>query len=459
MVSVRDYGAVGDGKKDDTDAIQHAIDAGNGLIHLPKGTYLITRPLVFKLSQTGPGGILGEAGTSRLIMKGKGPAVHVIGNHQGTALPSSVKPGTWEKERFPVFRDFEILGDHPEADGVQFYRTMMATVTNILIRNCRYGIHLFERNRNFILADSHIYDNSEYGVFIDRCNLHQINICGNHISYNKKAGIKVFNGDLHNFQITGNDIEYNNNPGVDKSPNGEPTGAEIDFEVPEGIASEVTIASNTIQATIQPGGANIRIYGSINKPAYSARLISITGNIIGSQSLGIDFKNVYRATITGNTIYGNPDNSLRAIHCDGVAMGTNTISWKMRESDQSKDGIYFEDSKNIAISGTITDSLASGNPKSGGAFHFVKCEDASINDVQIINPVHRGVELEECVRCRISNCNIVDKKENHSMLEAIRIRGKSKDNLIMNNIISGAVRKGIDATKDSATVQGNLELA
>lgn len=456
MVSARDYGAVGDGKTDDTESIQHAINEGDGLVHLPKGDFLITQPLTFNLTQKGPGGILGEAGTSRIIMTGKGPAINVIGNHQGTALPSSVKENTWEKERFPLFRDIEILGKHPEADGFKFYRTMMATVSNVLIRNCRTGIHLYERNRNFLLADSHIYDNSEYGVFLDHCNLHQINICGNHISYNKKAGIKILNGDVHNFQITGNDIEYNNNPGVDESPNGETTGAEIWFEVPDGIASEVTIASNTIQATIQPGGANIRIYGSCENGLYSARLISVTGNIIGSQSRGMDLENVYRMTVTGNTLYGNPDKTLRAIHCNGLVMGNNTISWRMRPNDTFKDGVYIEDSENIVISGTATDSLNSGSQQNGASFHFVRCEDTSVNDVQIINPVHRGIELEDCKRVRISNCNIVDKKETPTMQQGIRIDEKSRDNLVSNNIISGAVQKPIEAPENAAALQGNL---
>lgn len=44
-VSVKDFGAVGDGVTDDTAAIQAAISSGAKTIHIPAGTYLYTPPL------------------------------------------------------------------------------------------------------------------------------------------------------------------------------------------------------------------------------------------------------------------------------------------------------------------------------------------------------------------------------------------------------------------------------
>ena len=131
-----------------------------------------------------------------------------------------------------------------------------------------------------MLANSHIYNGIDSGVFMDHCNLHQVNFIGNHISYNKRAGIRQLNGDVHNIQITGNDIEYN--------WGSEETSAEILLEAPEGIISEYTISSNTIQAVSENSGANIYIVGAANETPYSARLFAITGNVIGSRN-----KNIY----------------------------------------------------------------------------------------------------------------------------------------------------------------------
>ena len=49
MSNVRDFGAVGDGKTDDTQAIRHAIFDGDGLIEFPRGEYLITETLEIPL--------------------------------------------------------------------------------------------------------------------------------------------------------------------------------------------------------------------------------------------------------------------------------------------------------------------------------------------------------------------------------------------------------------------------
>ena len=71
------------------------------------------------------------------------------------------------------------------------------------------------------------------------------------------------------------------------------------------MISEVTISSNTIQATIQPGGSNIRIWGTPDSTIPTNRLIAITGNVLGSQTRAVDLRDGDRITITGNTDCGN----------------------------------------------------------------------------------------------------------------------------------------------------------
>src|SRR5438876_290945 len=45
MVTVRDFGARGDGRTDDTAALSHAVQQGEGHLIFPRGEYVISRPL------------------------------------------------------------------------------------------------------------------------------------------------------------------------------------------------------------------------------------------------------------------------------------------------------------------------------------------------------------------------------------------------------------------------------
>ena len=86
---------------------------------------------------------------------------------------------------------------------------------------------------------------------------------------------------------------------------------------------------------------------------------------------------------------------------------------------------------------------------------FVRCSDCGVSDCQILDPLHRGLELEDCVRCRVANNTIVDRRQKPTMRHAIRILGQSRDNLVSGNILGGATEKLIDASGDPSEVRDN----
>lgn len=475
MPDVCAYGAVGDGQTDDTDALQHALEAGDGILRLNKGSYRISKPLTLDLTKQGYGAVRGEGGATRLIMTGPGPAIRILGDHQGTASPSSVKPHTWDRERMPTVTGIEIVGEHPQAVGVELRRTMKCIISQVLVRRCRIGVHLVERNRDFLLADSHLYDNLEYGLFFDRCNLHQIIVHGCHISWNKRAGIYSLGGDVHNLQIVGNDIEYNNatsgGASAPQLPPDElqrhPGGAEIWFDATDGIISEVTISGNTIQATVQTGGANVRIVGAQvprpqpadstpSTPPDTAHLINITGNVLGSQWRGLDLRYASRVTVTGNTIYDSADLSLLAQYSSGIVVAGNSFVWRGNDKEPTKDGLRFEDCDNVVLSGLAAQRLCAGSVETGAAVTFVRCSDGSVSGCQLLDSLHRGVELQDCRRCRVTNNSIVDRRVAPTMRNAVRVTG-GHDNLVSGNLVGGAVDQAIVAPRENAVVRENLE--
>lgn len=450
MVEAFNFGASGDGVSDDTTALEHALTAGDGVLRLHKGTFRLSRPLVVDLSKNGYAAVIGDGGASRLIMAGAGPAIKVVGTHRGTSVPKSVTEVTWQKERFPTLSGFEIVGEHPEAVGIELVQTIQATVSQVLIRRCQYGIHLTNRNRNVLITDCHLYDNEIYGLFLDRCDLHQTNVTGCHISFNKRAGIKSLAGDVHNLQITGNDIEYNNRPGIDTPDEG---GADVDFDATDGTISEVTLSSNTIQATVQPGGANVRIRGSESGKTQGACLIAITGNVVGSNTRGLDLSHVYRVTATGNTIYDAGEYSILARSCRGVSLGANTICWRADATLAPRDGLLFEDCEQVTLTGLTAERLCSGSDEAGAGVMFHGCRDIQVTGCQIVDPLHAGLELKRCTRCVLTGNSIVDRRDLAQMINAVRLGGQNRDVMIQHNLFRGATSTAIAGPREGVFVR------
>jgi hypothetical protein len=155
-LDVRAWGAIGDGKVDDTAVIQKAVAAG-GVIRFPTGTWRLTKTVVVDLATAGYTSLVGE-GTARVVMAGAGPAFRFIGTHAGSAAPNTMKPQTLERERMPLVDGLEILGAHDEADGIEAKGTVQLTITRTRISQVRHAVHLVERNRNIIISACHFYD-------------------------------------------------------------------------------------------------------------------------------------------------------------------------------------------------------------------------------------------------------------------------------------------------------------
>src|SRR5688572_25306490 len=98
MSNVRDFGAAGNGKTDDTAAIEHALIDGDGWLEFPRGEYLLTRPLVVQLDRVSLNGIHGSGGTAKLIMQGPGPAIAWKATHKNTADPKGFRLEEWRHE-------------------------------------------------------------------------------------------------------------------------------------------------------------------------------------------------------------------------------------------------------------------------------------------------------------------------------------------------------------------------
>ncbi|CAN5874932.1 right-handed parallel beta-helix repeat-containing protein [soil metagenome] len=450
MSLLNGFVAVGDGRADDTEAIRHAIAEGDGHLFFPRGTYRLTGPIEVDLSRHGRTAISGSGGTATLRMEAPGPALRLVGTHDRTAAPEGFAEAVWLSERMPTVRDIEIVGEHDEAVGIELTRTMQATITGVLIRRCLYGIHLVERNRNFLLADSHIYHGRgpAIGVYFDGVNLHQANIVGCHISYHKHAGIKVERSEVRNLQITGNDIEYNHD--VDA-----PDSADVWIDARESTVREGTIASNTIQAKGSPRGSNVRIEGPDRPDSAGAGLWTIVGNVLQDQQINLWLRNCRGVNVSGNSFASAYERSMVLERCRHVAVGPNTFDHNPDYGGDRIDGITVRQSSGCTFTGLIVEGSRAGTEESGAAFEVDDSDTLSIVGCQVLEPSVRGIELVNVRNCRISDCTVLDRRAEPTMKEAIRLTGPGRGNLVTNNIVGGGTVEILIQPKEAATLSGN----
>ena len=469
MSNILDFGAVGDGKADDTAAIQHTLDKGSGVIEFPRGTYRITRPLLVDLARHGRTSLDGSGGVAKLVMDGPGPAIFLRGTHSKTADPNGFQPNTWEHERMPTLNAIEIEGNHPEADGVRIEGVMQPTLTRVLIRRVRTAVHVTKRARNLLISHCHFYYNTGVGVHFDHCNLHQAIVTGSHVSYCRLGGIRIDGSEIRNFQITGNDIEYNNNrahhekfPDDDAVPTAEIYIDVGEGSVGEGSVREGTIAGNTIQASDSPNGANIRFIGRSDQENHKVGMWTISGNLIGSQTNNVHLTSAWGVTLAGNHIYSGHNRNLLVENSRNIVVGANCFG---HNPDYRKNelctGLRFVDSTACNISGTMIQEFPAdrktvpGTPPipRAGLLELIRCRNVNVSGVQILEGAPYGIYLEDCNDTLISGCQVLDGRKDKLMKAAIRWKGKGTGNMITACRIGSGTEGTILAEKHVCQVQ------
>lgn len=432
------FGAKGDSVTDDTKAIQKAVDSGIGQIIFYSGTYRITEPIKINLDKIGCVSLSGN-GVARIIMDGVGPAFKFIGTHEGSAHPSTVKQNVWKNQRLPLVDGIEIIGQHPMAEGIEASGTMMLTITRVLVRNALHGIHLTKRNRNVVISECHMYHNRGIGIYLDKINLHQINITNCHISYNGGGGIVVYHGDVHNMQIGTCDIECN----MDKNM---PATANVLIDVSEGNMLEGAIVGCTIQhdETV-PGSSNIRFIGHSPEKATEIGNITIADNNISETQDNIHIKYGRGIIITGNTFYMGASHNILIENSEHILLANNILDRNPHygaKTMHTKDGIVIRDSRNFNING-----LQLYNTKADQAGILIeRCTNYNLTNSVFLACNGSSIVITDSEKGKVSGNFINGGKSEGTKNASIKIQG-GKDNFITNNYTSGGIKTGVNTSK------------
>ncbi|NQT51678.1 right-handed parallel beta-helix repeat-containing protein [bacterium] len=441
--TVRDFGAVGDGKADDTAAFQRAVDAKLGDVFVPRGTYRLTRPVAIHLDQVGWTSVVGS-GAARLVMAGPGPALRFVGTHGGTAAPSTVKPAVWDRQRTPCVDGLEIVGAHQDACGIEAIGTMQLTVTRVTVRKALHALHLPKRNRNVAIANCHFYENRGVGIYLDDANLHQINVAACHISYNGGGGIVVRAGNVRNLQVSGCDIEGN------MAADGPPT-ANVLIDSTDGTAGtgEVAIVGCTIQHTGRaPNSANIRFIGR-DRGGKTRGNVTIADNVLSDVQVNVHIAKARGVAIVGNTFWKGYQHNLLVEDSTDIAVGPNTFDRNPAYQD--------EKSANCALlfrrcrDATLTGLHINGVRRAPAGLVLDTCRRFNVTNCTVLDCDAAGLLLKDVEHSRVSDCLIRDDRADAKGWVAIQAAG-GKGNMIVSNLLGGPLR--VDA--GTAHVAGNV---
>jgi parallel beta-helix repeat protein len=355
---------------------------------------------VFDLAKIGAAVVHCE-GPVTLVMAGPGPALKFIGTHRGTAGPKTFKPETW-RERMPLVSGLEILGAHKEADGIELIRTMQATISRVVIRKARHGIHLVDRNRNVIISNCHLYENSGVGIYLDDVNLHQINVANCHVSYNRQGGIVVRDGQVRNLQVSNCDLE-GNMPGDTTATRAANVWIDLSAHKQHASVAEVAITGCTIQHSasygkegkLAPGGANIRIVG---RPKYPVDNVTIGNNVLSDVSVNVDIDYAKDVALTGNTFFTSMPRDLMVRRSQRVVATGNVFNPRAK---WAVGGIVFRESTSCLLANTTIHAFRDAT----AAVLLEGCKNTRLVNC-LLTGCDRGIVLRNSTGCAVLDCSV-----------------------------------------------------
>jgi hypothetical protein len=414
-VSVKDFGAVGNGVTDDTAAIQAAIAAintnGGGSIYFPKGTYLISS-------------LLTVSSNTNLVGETLGTVLKVAAGSVITAMvrvAASSSNVTISSLKFDLNNTLNVIGAWVSGVGIN----------NVTVEDCTFF------NSNGVNGHYYIVVNSSTSATTNYTN--NIKIIGCNFSSNTvvtTGSIAASSTTLTLAAGTGANIV-----------NGQ--GVYV-------VGAQSLTATGYLTATVVSGGGTDTLV--LSTPA----IASVTNaQVIAGVSGGITcFNGVYNLLIEGNTA-GQVVTAFRLNNfltgCKEVKLKNNTVTSFFNRaivlegvlrsviSDNIVSGTY---STGTAITGAppfgisaqlgCADVLITSNViNAGGEISSYDCTNITITNNRVISSNSAGIEINDGVSGSVSNPTIYNV-------------------MVSDNMITGAAASGIFVSAANVLVQGNV---
>lgn len=339
IVSVKDYGAVGDGTTDDTTAIQAALDSGYKHIYFPDDTAYLCGALTIS--------------SDEMIVFGK--AQLNLADNTNDSM-------------------FTVSGQRVIIDGLRMFgnksnqsatsNAVKITASNVKIKNVKMGTFysngIYSANNYGTVVRSNVfYDCYDYAILIE--NDTPSTVGGGHL-------------------IEGNEIVINSGLVGDTNGGIKVTG---DGYAQNGFMNRSRISNNKVQLPASPTDTTAACIEITGLGRYS----SIVGNTTISGAIGISVSDSDYTTVSSNTMYGASNYGIKLESSSFCSLSGNTIEG----ADITIRGIEtFKNSTN-SIHNVISNNTI--NNTSGTSLYINNDSDyAVISGNSVRNPV--GVALD-----------------------------------------------------------------
>jgi hypothetical protein len=442
-LSVRWFGACGDGTHDDTAALQAALTTaakgGGATISVPPGTYLVTSTLTIRANCT----LLGAGGASVLKWGGGAWVNTATQIRLGTLLDITGKSN---------IRIADLVFDAAGADLQLIHMANGVDTAPLVIENDRF-IHLsrasadnrYARSLAIALAGGRTITRNCYcdGAASDTFNYNSgWHLVANNIILNGEDGGIAFNNGAHGV-ISGNWI-YNCDLGIGM---GHPGTVEQSKE------NSTTITGNTIEQCMC--GINMGWFGYQGKGA--PRNWAISGNVFKSSATrDISYDGPTRGfagigAITGNTSChvgsprhhnfrhaerGNQTSAIfaRLVNCDDVTISGNTIV----DPDADGDLIIVGGSRNIVVANNLI-SVAPP-PRQLSAVRLLDAGGVSVSGNRVSGEVECFLRSDSAAP--LSDLHVNDNVVSGYRVNAVQIKGPLAQAELLHNRFTPAEGAG-----------------
>lgn len=441
-VSVKDFGAVGDGVADDTAAIQAALSA-HFAVYVPSGTYKVSSTLNLQAGSV----LFGDGSTSEITCA-NGDISIIYGLSTDNCAVKNLKinvtvagtSGYIGAVHFATCQNCRV--ENVEIEGVTWAGVYLdgssyCYVTGVYAHDWRgteqdsADICVYRASSYNIIDGNFCFGNGWHGIFVQEPTAGQIPlknvISNNRIGAHKTYGIAVYSlSSVDVFtQIIGNTIED-----ID--------GATLTGNAGAGMyinnVGAVTVTGNTVRncclstsgLTLAPGGISFNNIVSTLTPCV------VSGNVIQ------DIKNYFGIVVTSSPA--------------GVSITGNSISLDVNAAATSV-GVYINASSNCVVS---SNTISLPNPLGGSGISVyangVNTSNNVISNNTILGGIYSGIEFERTAAFVNNNATVTGNRVSGGTSANICYRL----NAIVNGVVSGNF--GAADTTNACTVSNSTGL-